>query len=156
MCGDERGAVIDLPGKYLDEGFLEGFGIDVAMALKKEFACRDLDDSTKPDRWVIVQCQAGCDYAQRRPGPLPFHLGRLVSDGMRGSDKGPMALWKSPCFAYKKESCFLHVSARFSLSLTRENVKEMKPLFRLREQLLNDMIHTISSYRSRLGLIALR
>lgn len=152
--GDERGAVIALPVQYRGDAFEATFGLCASKVAENQFARRELDDAKNSDVWVMVQCQAACDYAQEQPGPVPFQLGLLVPNEQR-SKKGrpPAALWQSPCFDLDSEICFLHVNARFSLSLPRSQAKAGKPLFRLREQLLNQLIYVLHSYGARPGIV---
>ena len=152
--GDERGAVIALPEQYRGCGFKSTFGLDTGTAAVKQFACRELDDVASEGEWVLVQCQAACDYAQKQPGPIPFHLGLLLPEKRAKKGKAPLALWKSPCFDFNGERYFLHVNARFSLSLPRELAEAGQPVFRLREQLLNQVIHTVHCYGLRQGIIS--
>ena len=155
--GDERGAVIALPEQYSGCEFKATFGLEASTAAVKQFACRKVDDVATAGRWVLVQCQAACDYAQKQPGPIPFHLGFLVPDEDRAKrGTAPAALWKSPCFKFKDGRYFLHVNVRFSLSLPQELAKVEQPVFRLREQLLNHLIHTVHCYGLRQGIISFR
>ena len=151
---NERGAVIALPEQYRGCEFKATFGLDTSTAAVKQFACRELDDVASEGEWVLVQCQAACDYAQKQPGPIPFHLGLLLPEKRAKKGKAPLALWKSPCFDFDGERYFLHVNARFSLSLPRELAEAGQPVCRLREQLLNQLIHTVHCYGLRQGIIS--
>ena len=154
--GDERGAVIALPEQYRNCEFQSTFGLD-ARSAAKQFACREPEDVASAGEWVLVQCQAACDYAQKQPGPIPFHLGLLLPDEKRPKNrKPPDALWQSPCFDFKGERYFLHVNARFSLSLSRGllGAGQPVPVLRLREQLLNQLIHRVHCYGLRPGIIS--
>lgn len=152
--GDERGAVIALPEKYRGDAFKETFGLSASDAASGQFACSGIEDAANSDRWVLVQCQAACDYAQRQPGPVPFHLGLLVPN--RKVPTPPQALWRSPCFDREGEVCCLHVNARFSLSLPRAQVEVSEAMFRLREQLVNQLIYNLHSYGARPGIVSFR
>ena len=152
--GDERGAVIALPEQYRDCEFEAAFGLEASTAAVKQFACREPEDVASAGEWVLVQCQAACDYAQNQPGPIPFHLGLLVPEKRAKRGKAPLALWKSPCFDFEGERYFLHVNARFSLSLPRELAEAQEVMFRLREQLLNQLIYTVHCYGLRQGIIS--
>ena len=154
--GDERGAVIALPEQYRDCEFEAAFGLDSRTAAIEQFACRKLDDVATAGRWVLVQCQAACDYAQKQPGPIPFHLGLLLPEKRAKKGTAPLALWQSPCFDFENERYFLHVNARFSLSLPRELAEAQEVMFRLREQLLNQLIYTVHCYGLRQGIISFR
>ena len=155
--GNERGAVIDLPRKFSGQMFKTTFGIAQDTAAHKQFLCQDIDEHDEKIQWVLVQSQAACDYAQPKPGPLPFHLGLFLTVSKVGKDKAPAALWTSPSFEFKGKFSLLHVNARFQISLS-PNAKTVKtkPLFRLREQLLNDMIYQLHSHGARPGIISFR
>lgn len=154
--GNERGAVIALPEQYRGDAFKAAFGLSASDAAIKQFACRKFEDAENSDDWVLVQCQAACDYAQKRPGPIPFHLGLLVSSERIKTGTPPMAVWKSPCFNLDGEVFFLHVNARFSLSLPPVHATAEEPLFRLREQLLNQLTYELHSYGARPGIVSFR
>lgn len=154
--GDERGAVIALPDEYRGDAFEATFGLSDDGELAKQFACHKLEDADNSDDWVLVQCQAACDYAQKQPGPIPYQLGLLVPKPNKKGSTPPQAVWKSPYFEHEGEECFLHVNARFSLSLPRAKVMAGKPLFRLREQLLNELIYRLHSYGARPGIVSFR
>ncbi len=151
--GDERGAVIPLPEEFSGDEFETVFGLTQETAARKQFWGKD--GGSQPC-WVLVQTQAACDYAQMQPGPLPFHLGLCLPASKARNDKRPAALWSSPHFKFNGENCLLHVSARFQISLPNEKAAEIKPLFRLREQLLNDLIYRLHSYGARPGIISFR
>ena len=155
--GAERGTVIDLPNRFSGNKFKQTFGVAPNEAAQKQFRHLRIDDHDDRPRWVLVQSQAVCDYAQPKPGPLPFHLGLLMPSSKVGADKPPAALWTSPCFEFREENSILHVNARFQMALS-PNAKAVReqPLFRLREQLLSDMIYRIHSYGARPGFISFR
>ena len=155
--GDERGAVIPLPEEFSGDEFEIKFGIAQDAAAREQLSCREFVPNDDLFRWVLVQSQAACDYAQRQPGPLPFHLGLYMPERAQSrKGKPPAALWRSPCFEFEDEARFLHVSARFQISLPNEKAAEIKPLFRLREQLLNDLIYRLHGYGARPGIISFR
>lgn len=156
----ERGAVISLPDKFIESGFAQEFDIPEDEAAEKQFL---LDLSKKGDdplHWVLVQTQAACDYAQSRSGPLPFHLALYLTESkIKKNRKGkkaqaPAALWCSPRFEHDQQVRCLHVNARFSVSLSRERVSQALLLFRLREQLLNNLIYHLHVYNARPGFIS--
>ena len=158
--GSERGAVISLPEEFLGSNFVQKFGICEEKAATEQFLFNLSDKDNDPFHWVLVQTQAACDYAQSRPGPLPFHLGLYlleskVKKGKKGKKaQAPAALWCSPCFEQDKQVRCLNVSARFSVSLLKERASQSSSLFRLREQLLNNLIYHLHSYGARPGFIS--
>ena len=149
----ERGAVISLPDRFSGSEFQKTFGLEQEEAAKEQFGCKGFSETC--DRfWVLVQSQAACDYAQMRKGPFPFHLGLCLPVSTR-KDGLPAALWSSPCFEYNGET-LLHVNANFQIPLSPTTRLKEKPLFRLREQLLNQMIYQFHSHGARPGIISFR
>lgn len=155
--GIRRGAVIALPESLSGSAFEHQFNIKQGEAVSKQFFCKNFSEEDEQVRWVLVQCQAVCDYAQNQPGPLPYYLGlELPQASVSKSGKPPAALWTSPPFESEGATRLLHVSARFQVSLPAADVKEAEPFYRLREQLLNDLIYQIHGYGARPGILSFR
>lgn len=153
--GAERGVVIALPDKLSDE-FEQNFGIPQEDAAKELFHCKNFVENDDRFHWVLVQSQAACDYALKRPGPLPYYLGLEIAEKFKKKGNVPDALWISPSFE-SEDNCFhLRVNALFQISLPPEVANKEKPLYRLREQLLNDLIYQVHSYNARPGKIEFR
>ena len=154
--GGERGAVIALPNKFSGKGFKATFGLPVKEAAEEHFGRTETGEDDDL-RWSLVQTQAACDYAQMRSGSLPFHLGILLApDEIRSDRQLPAAVWGSPAFEFAEEDCVLHVNSRFQVPLTKRSAKLATPYFRLREQVLNNLIHHIHGYGARPGMISFR
>ena len=153
--GNDRGAVIALPDK-LSNQFEQTFGLSQEEAATKQFHCREFVENDDRCRWILVQSQAACDYAQKQPGPLPYYLGLEIAEKFTKKGSFPDALWISPPFEGESNSFFLHINARFQVSLSPEDAKKEKPLYRLREQLLNVFIYRVHSYGARPGMISFR
>ncbi len=151
----ERGSVIPLPDRFSGSKFQKTFGLKQEEAAEKQFGCKGFSEKCDKFRWVLVQSQAACDYAQMRKGPFPFHLGLCLPVSTARKRGLPAALWPSPCFEFNGE-IFLHVSASFQIALSPKTRLKEKPLFRLREQLLNDMIYRLHSHGARPGIISFR
>ena len=151
----ERGSVVPLPKKASGNKFKRWFGLEQEIAANKSFGCQDFDANDTRFRWVLVQSQAACDYAQARPGPLPFHLGLCLPEPSARKGSLPAALWDSPCFDFDGDT-YLHVNAGFQMPLLRTARGIEKPLFRLREQLLNDMIYQLHGHGARPGIVSFR
>ena len=154
--GAERGSVIDLPGEFSGKAFAETFDLMPEEVAEKQFWRKQSQEDANRFWWVLVQTQAACDYAQAQPGPLPFHLGLCLPASEARTGTSPAALWRSPCFECEGQAHFLHVNARFQVSLPGGKAKQTPPLFRLREQLLNDLIYQIHGYGARPGIISFR
>ena len=152
--GAERGVVIPLPGRV---DFRSDFDIEESDAASDQFRCKEFASDDDRFRWVLVQCQAACDHAQSQPGPLPFHLGLDFPEANRSKGKQPSAaVWTSPPFEFDGTVRLLRVSARFPVSLPSAKVRNERPFYRLREQLLNDLIHHLHAHGARPGLISFR
>ena len=155
--GTRRGAVIALSESLSGSAFKHQFNVKQGEAALKQFLCKNFAEEDERFRWVLVQCQAACDYMQNQPGPLPYYLGlELPQPLVSKSGKAPAALWTSPPFESEGTTRLLHVSARFQVSLPAADVQEAKPLYRLREQLLNDLIYHIHGYGARPGILSFR
>lgn len=155
--GTRRGAVIALPDSLSGSEFEHEFNLKQEDEVSKQFFCKKFTEGDEKFRWVLVQCQADCDYAQNQPGPLPYYLGLElpVAFAMKRGNP-PAALWASPPFESDGTIRSLHVSARFQVSLPAEDVKNEKPLYRLREQLLNNLIYQVHAYGARPGMLSFR
>ena len=154
--GAERGAVIPLSSALPDDGFEALFEMDECQAAEKQFRCEDFQRDGEKFQWVLVQAQAACDFAQRQPGPLPFYLGIDIDASASASGSKPAALWKSPMFQMNGQIRELQVNARFHVSLPMQRAQKVKPLYRLREQILGDLIHNVHSNGGRPGMISFR
>ena len=112
----ERGAVIALPTEHR-ACFHDHFGISEKDAATKRFRCKNFDPQSDRVRWVLVQCQAACDYAQSNPGSVPFYLGLDFPDEQLSSKKPPDSTWSGPIFAFASQVRRLRVNAGFPLTL---------------------------------------
>ena len=74
ISGSDRGVVVALPCLYINN-FEQFFGLSQEEAAKKQYHCREFVSNDSRFKWVLVQSQAACDYAQKQPGPLPYYLG---------------------------------------------------------------------------------
>ena len=156
ISGSDRGVVVALPCSYINN-FEQYFGLSQEEAAKKQYHCREFVSNDSRFRWVLVQSQAACDFAQKQPGPLPYYLGLdLPVSNLRRDGKPPVALWSSPASYLNDVICVLHVNARFPVSMSCTIGANLTPLYRLRERLINDLVYKIHSYGARPGLIAFR
>lgn len=153
--GNERGAVNNWPsGKNLKKSI----GLQEEGEAAKQFGYMGGEGvySAAQVHWVLVQTQAICDYAQARKGSLPFHLGLLMPEADAKNPKECQnSLWTSPDFVDDESGLIyrLHVSARYQFLLPRESVENAQVRFRLREQIVNEMIYRLHSYCARPGIL---
>lgn len=149
-----RGAVVPLPDAYRGD-FSDHFGIGEKDAATGRFGCKDFDPETSHFRWVLVQCQAACDYAQSNPGSLPYYLGLDFPEKHRANRrKLPESMWRGPMFELDGEIRRLRVSATFPLALPVSVVRDVTPFYRLREQALNDLTYRVHSHGARPGTMS--
>ena len=153
VSGSDRGSVISLPTQY-SCNFEQTFGLSQECAADKQFRCNEFVVNDDRFRWVLVQSQAACDFAQQQPGPLPYYLGLELPVTNRRSGTPPAALWRSPTFKLNGIVQALHVNVRFPVSLSDMEGSCQTPLYRLREQLISNLVFQIHSYGSRPGLIS--
>lgn len=153
--GSDRGAVVLLPNSYAEE-FEQFFGLSQEVAAKKQFRCREFVENDEQFSWVLVQSQAACDFAQKQPGTLPYYLGLDLPESNKGAGTPPVALWGSPPFEFNGNVRTLHVNVRFPVSLSNIEGSCQTLLYRLREQLINDLVFKIHSYGARPGIISFR
>lgn len=154
-----RGVVIQLRDIFDLEKFEGRFDMEQSLAAEKQFGCphfRELEEVQR--RWVLIQVQAACDEAQRRPGPVPFCLGLEFPAGRKRKGKMPAACWESPIFRLAGDAADknLHVNVRFGVFLPPEKLGTVEPTYRLREPLLGSLSHHIHSYGARPGIISFR
>ena len=153
--GNERGAVVALPDHFTGDQFVPKFGIEEATVASEEFFCKSFQVSDQRFRWVLVQSQPACDYSLKQPGTLPYYLGlELPAQFKRTSGSPRNSLWGSPRFDLDGVERLLHVSARFSVSVSSQDAVKMNTVYRLREQLLSQLIHHVHSYSARPGIIS--
>lgn len=150
--GATRGVVSSLPDDMPGDGFGRIFGIDPAEAAVKEFGC-NVYEPVDVLRWGLVQIQAACDHAQHQNGPLPFALAlELPAERAKSSKSTPNALWQSPVFETTDGLRRLHVSQRFVIGVAELAAKQFRVLYRLRDQLLSELVFHIHSHSSRPGI----
>lgn len=150
-----RGGVIPLPAR-LAERFSDSFGVDEMTAADKQFRCRGFSTDGGRCRWVLVQAQAACDYAQSRAGPAPCYLGLELPFPTGRSGTPPAALWLSPALEVEGAVRQLRVSATFPVSIGPAEFKQQAPIYRLRDQILNDLIYHLHSHGARPGFLSFR
>ena len=82
----------------------------------------------------LVRVGAVCDHAQGHTGPVPYLVGLVVS----GNNNEPFKL---------------HVNSRHLVTVTAAQTQGWEIQYRLREQLLMDLISHAAGYISRPGVV---
>ncbi|WP_146043821.1 hypothetical protein [Pseudomonas sp. GW531-T4] len=158
----DRGVVV--PYSSILEGELkesiEGyFGLKLGEVVTRCFGIKNLKvlDGAK---WVLLQSQAACDYAQKKPQMLSYFLGleiacSAVRDPRSGDAPLPESLWVSPIFSIDDEDRVLLFNAGSLLVFPVSVISDARPIYRLREQILNDLLFKLRNHQSRPGIISL-
>ncbi len=159
-----RGAILEVPDEWLsDEEFTRIFG-------EKQSVIRGtllkLDEPKNP-KWVLVQAQAACDFAQGRIGPMPYLLAAVVPASFVRKKKGgldlplPASVWQSPVLSKSKgiseaDEFHFEILHGISCQLTRARIRELnfKVLGRLKDQIVTSIGYEYHSHGSRPGFVS--
>ncbi len=147
------GAVVELPEDWRQSDELQRrFAVCEANLAKREFK---LKSETLPTP-RLVRIGAVCDHAMNRQGPLTYLLGVEASTNQT-RDKPPASVWTSPPFLRdsSQDPFKLRVNARFTVTAAPEDVACWKPVYRLREQLLMQLVSHAANHLSRPGILQL-
>ena len=156
------GAVVNWPFPWSAFELASHLGLNIDQMLGGEFRIeRDDRQRCAP---VLIRVGAVCDYAQNRTGPLTYLFGAEIPESAKRQldDKGqPLrlaeAIWRSPVFVAPgaAEATRLHVHIRFPTTVLRASVSAWTTRYRLREQLLMNLIAATSAYIARPGIVQL-
>lgn len=146
-----RGAVITLP-EIIQGRFSDHFGNLDANTLAEQFGVKP--DEQPFDDWLLVQVRPACDEAQPKPGPLPYLLAREFTPDCRAKALG--GLWRSPTYIRNNAKGIraLAVNSRFAINLPDDRLVGAEVRFRLRNELLFELIHSAGSHTSRPGIVS--
>lgn len=151
------GAVVELPDAWWgdDDEMRNRFGVTRGDLLEEAYKLKSEDwEGCRPR---LIRIGAACDYAQARPGPLTYLFGLEIPVEARRSGKAPASEWKSPTLVVepRKVPFELAVNSRFPLNAVLAHTKTWRPVYRLREQLLMQLISHAGSYLARPGIVQL-
>lgn len=156
------GAVVKWPFEWTDDELMSRMGLKKNQILGGEFLIEG--ESREQCKPVLIRIGAPCDYAQNRKGPLIYLLGMEIPDSaIRKKDssekelKQSEAIWQSPVFVQPitLEPFRLYAHFRLPVNITRDVCANWEVRYRLREQLLTDLIISSSNYGSRPGIVQL-
>jgi hypothetical protein len=153
------GAVINCPFGDSDDSMKEETGLTIKDMLCQEFKLRS--SAISECKISLVRIGAACDYAQNKKGPIPFLLAVEIPEKVERQMNGDKpvklsdAIWQSPVFVLPNDSdpVRLYVHFRFPFSKTEKYFKDIEARYRLREQLLMNLIAAASNYTSRPSVI---
>jgi hypothetical protein len=156
LRGFDWGAVVQLPAEWMPDAEMESrFGSRLARILGGDFKIERNDRARCQLR--LVRVGAACDYAQGRGGPIPYLLAVEVPvDVRRDEEHLQMAEWRSPVFVVDGPAFRLTVNCRYFVTVPRAQTEGWNVVYRLREQLLMDLIDYAGGYVTRPGIFELR
>lgn len=152
----EWGSVVQCP--FENGAFSEHMGCSVEDILKNEF--KIVDGNAINCNPVLVRVGAACDYAQEKGGPIVLLLGFEIPKDINSSGTISSAIWKSPVF--KVESVcdgrpfLLKVHSLFPVTVLPRNCSAWRVRYRIREQILMQLIVTASNHISRPGIVCVK
>jgi hypothetical protein len=160
-----RGAILELPQAWMtDSEFEKRFGAKPNRLRGEVLKI----DEPKSLRWVLVQAQAACDFAQDRVGPILYILGAVVPLSATRKQKDgkdlplPASVWQSPTLSKYQPMCDgdfrLEIFYGIACHITRQGLEEagFRVLGRLRDQIISTVGYEYHSHGSRLGFVSFR
>lgn len=150
LTARERGSVSEITAPSFFRHRFESNGADVL----KKFALKD----APAHRWMAIQVEAACDFANQKSSCLPYVLAVEVPAASQVLEKGrPAALWESPVFLSETGvEVRLVANVHFNMMSPPGKAKSVRAKYRLREPLVNELANFKSKYESRPGIVALR
>lgn len=137
-------------GKTAQNG--EERNLDFKDLAQKEFLCKI--DPINTARWMLIQIQASCDYAQAKSGTVPLALALEMPVSAKLKSTPPAALWLSPIYKLDGDEKQLVVNCRYQIWLPKVCINERTAVYRLRDSLLIELAHHIHNYGGRPGKIS--
>lgn len=150
MSSLDWGAVLK-PIYWGNEMTCDLFGLTTAQIKTDVFGLKaDKSSSYEP---IFVRLGAVCDYAQQKEGLIPYYLGYKISKTDFVKRKNDFE-WHSPLFFtdVEQEPFYLVVNLKYLLTLPSHKTSIFEAKYRIREQLLNQLILRASNHASRPGI----
>ncbi|HAV4558229.1 hypothetical protein ABGT03_06435 [Acinetobacter baumannii] len=163
MSPYDWGAVVEIPSEIFNNEFCLGnFGYNQNHLIKNTFCFNNIE-KLKP---ILIRLGASCDYAQNKQGPIPYIFGFVVdaekyhererdfSDPEKKFINKKLSDWVSPLFNYIDEqpAFYIVLNLQLVISKVKGQLDTYQTLYRLREQLLNQVIVRATSFASRPGI----
>lgn len=144
------GAVLN-PTSWGNEMTNDFFGLTIDQIKTDVFGIKpEKSSSYEP---IFVRLGAVCDYAQQKEGLIPYYLGYKISKTDFVKRKNDFE-WHSPLFFtdVEQEPFYLVVNLKYLLTLPSHKTSIFEAKYRIREQLLNQLILRASNHASRPGI----
>lgn len=163
MSPYDWGAVVEIPSEIFNDEFCLGhFGYNQNYLIKNTFCF----NSTEKLRPILIRLGASCDYAQNKQGPIPYIFGFVVEaekyhererdflDPDKKFISKKLSDWVSPLFSYRDEdpAFYIVLNLQLVISKVKGQLDSYQTLYRLREQLLNQVIVRATTFASRPGI----
>src|SRR3984957_11860260 len=149
------GAVVDFPEAWKsDEEMIARFGVRLREILGGDLKIERNDRNRC--RICAVRVGAVCDFAQSGKGPLPYLVGAEIPAIIERA-KLPASEWKSPVMTIPSlaaDSFHLVLNSRYLFTLTENEVQGFTVRYRLREQILMQLIAHAGQYVTRPGIVS--
>ena len=154
ILATDWGAVVDLPLDWTDDNALRlQFGLTGSELLIDHFKIKA--DFHNRCSAKLVRIGAPCDYAQQRSGPITYLLALRVPETVPGGGKRSDAIWRSPPLSLEGDTAYrLLASSMFPWTVTTTEASSWSVNYRLREQLLMQLVHSFGMYSTRPGYIS--
>lgn len=162
MKPTDWGVIVNWPYDWTNESLVSYTEYKISEMLGGEFHVEKQDrDRCIP---VLIRVGATCDHAQKKKGPIKYLFGfEIPCDVSWKTDSAGLqlkksdAIWRSPVFSERDGgSPFrLYVHARFPITTIPANTERWKVRYRVRDQLLMQLLIASSSYDSRPGIVQL-
>ena len=163
MSPYDWGAIVEIPSEIFNDQFcLDHFGYNQQYLIRNTF-CFNSIENLKP---VLIRLGASCDYAQNKQGPIPYIFGFVVEsqkyherecdflDPEKKFMSRKLSDWVSPLFSYANAdpAFYIVLNLQLVISKVKGQLDDYQALYRLREQLLNQVIVRSTSFASRPGI----
>lgn len=146
--GRERGSVVEIDCSSL---FNYRFG-DGPEQILETWRIKD----EKQHRWMAIQVEAECDFAQQKSPCLPFVLAVEVPADVKWKSSSP-AFWCSPTFLSETgREVRLISNVLYTSTLSHRKAKNKIAVYRLRDQLVNQLAFRRSQHAIRPGIVELK
>ena len=159
----DRGVVTELKGGFINSGeFIRAFGLADKELISREFTFSPPTDSEKRQMKLhLVEIGAECDHVQGKVSTHRYLLALLVPAslkskciGTKGNCKNASILDSGSLYLKAKSGVYhLLISCRCFMSLAPEKVVDGTASFRLRKDLMNEIVHNYTTHARRPGVM---
>ena len=130
------------------------FGLKAKSHLSNVFQIREQADRRR-SRLCLLRIGAACDFAQARKGLIPFVLGAVIPVEIERT-KPPLAEFVTPPFILPDFDGPVRMAwnVRMTATRTETQIATWAPAWRLREQLLAQIVMQGAGYATRPGIVS--